>query len=288
MSRLNRKYKKAIFSLLFILLFMFFHSNAWCKHNEVLCSACHQKAENEITGNSSPNLVQPKDLLCLSCHDASLDVSGLNAPYVLNGKEELAGGSFTPTLFSDNAGHNIQTIDGILGLTPPGGGSLAAFDCLSCHDAHDDGNYRNLKKEINGYATMVEADADPGFKDNVYITGVNDFCSACHEKFGRQGTGTGMRGWTRHPVGIAISSAPHADFEHWSRVKDKITIVQLPSGDPDAPYGAEVFCLSCHRAHASSYNDAMRWVFGVIIPQFPQISEFCYCWCRQRKFRPDH
>ena len=93
--------------------------------------------------------MQPKDRLCRTCHDANLDVSSLNPPHVVNGRKDLAGGSFTPTLVSDGAGHNIQNRDMKLGLTPPGGGSLEVFECLSCHDAHDNNNYRNLKKEIN-------------------------------------------------------------------------------------------------------------------------------------------
>jgi predicted CXXCH cytochrome family protein len=262
MNQTINRIRSIILSFLSILITLLIPLGAWGKHNQVQCSVCHLISEDTMRPYLLENSEMSKSAICLACHDASLDVSGLNPPYVFNGSSDLAGGSFTSTLFSDNTGHNIQTIDGALGLTPPGGALLSEFGCLSCHDAHDNGNFRNLKKEINGYTTLVGADADPGFKNNVYIAGINDFCSACHEKFGRQGTGAGMRGWTRHPVGIAISSAQHADFEHWSRVKDKITVAQLPSGDPDAPYGAEVFCLSCHRAHASSYNDAIRWDYS--------------------------
>ena len=73
------------------------------------------------------------------------------------------------------------------------------------------------------------------------------------------GNNKGIRGWRRHPVGITIAGAEHADFEHWSRLTQKVTLAEIPSGQPDDLYGAEVFCLSCHRAHASPYNDAMRW-----------------------------
>ena len=128
-------------------------SNAWGKHNEVLCTGCHTKPADASAPYTAEGLVQPKELLCRACHDANLDASGLNPPHVVNGRKDLAGGSFTPTLVSDGAGHNIQNRDMKLGLTPPGGGSLDAFECLSCHDAHDNGNFRNLKKEINGYAT---------------------------------------------------------------------------------------------------------------------------------------
>jgi predicted CXXCH cytochrome family protein len=169
----------------------------------------------------------------------------------------LAGGSFTPTLVSDKVGHNILSVDMQLGLTPPGGAPLNEFGCLSCHDAHVNGNFRNLKKEINGYTTMVEADGDPEFQQNVYISGMNDFCGACHEKFN-----SGSKADRVHPVGITISGAQHTDFSRWSGLENKITQTEYPSGNPNDLYGAQVFCLSCHRAHASAYKDAMRWDYS--------------------------
>jgi predicted CXXCH cytochrome family protein len=186
-----------------------------------------------------------------------MDVSGLNPPHVFNGREELAGGSFTPTLRSDKVGHNIQSIDMTLGLTPPGGSTMKEFGCLSCHDAHGNGNYRNLKTEINGNQTMVAADGDPDYRENIYISGMNDFCGACHESFNR-GRYTGRI----HPVEITIAGAQHADFRWWSRLENKITQAEHPSGNPNDLNSAQVFCLSCHRAHASPYRDSMRWDYS--------------------------
>jgi predicted CXXCH cytochrome family protein len=259
MARIKPSGSTIICSFLCIAATFIFLSNAWGKHNEVLCTACHIKSANESAPYTAEDLVQSGSQLCRTCHDANLDVSGHNPPHVVNGRKDLAGGSFTPTLFSDGTGHNIENSDGTLGITPPGGGPLGAFDCLSCHDAHDNGNFRNLKKEINGYPTPVKADGDSDFQQNVYISGINDFCGACHEDFNSVRNGRGAGGWTRHPVGIAISSAEHADFDHWSRLTNKATQAEFPSGNSDDIYGAQVFCLSCHRAHASSHDNAMRW-----------------------------
>ena len=234
-------------------------SNAWGRHNQVACTACHLEPVDTSMPYTAEDLVQTGNMLCLACHDASLDVSGLNPPHVFNGRQDLAGGSFTSTLTFDGAGHNMQNRDRTLDLNPPGGSSLDKFDCLSCHDAHDNGNFRNLKKEINGYRTLVEADGDPNFQNNIYITGINDFCGACHEDFNRVRSSRGAGGWTRHPVGIAIAGAEHADLEHWSRVMDRFSQAEYPSGNPNDVYSAQVFCLSCHRAHASPYKNAMRW-----------------------------
>jgi hypothetical protein len=200
--------------------------------------------------------------LCLECHDARLDTWGHNPPHVVNGTRELAGGSFTTTLYTDGNGHNIQIRDATLGVTPPGGASRKELNCLSCHDPNNNGNFRNLKTEINGIPTPVRAIGDPEYQKNVYISGMNQFCGACHKRFYGDGNTRGADGWIRHPVGIAVSSAENADFGWWSQVSNKVTQAELPSGDPNNQAGAQVFCLTCHRAHASPYSDAMRWDYG--------------------------
>ena len=238
-------------------------SNAWSVHTDIQCAACHRLTEGE---NGIPTVVTNDPMLsesqlCLTCHDAAFDVSGLHPPHVSNGPQELAAGSFTPTTFSDENGHNIQSIDQSNGLTPPGGTSLSDFGCLSCHDAHDNGNYRNLKKEINGRSTIVEADGDPLYQNNVYISGMSNFCGACHERFVFANS-RGTRGWRQHPVGITIAGAQHADFNHWSGLSDRVTLAEHPSGNSADLNEAQLFCLSCHRAHASSYKDALRWDYS--------------------------
>jgi len=42
----------------------------------------------------------------------------------------------------------------------------------------------------------------------------------------------------------------------------RVTQAELPSGNANDIYGAQVFCLSCHRAHASPFKDAMRWDYS--------------------------
>lgn len=241
-----------------MLLVLFFTSPIWAMHEQVQCQVCHAyntKAENRV----AKELRAPGTAICLSCHDADQDITTLNPPHVMNGREVLAGGAFSAAPDADNAGHNMVTIDATLDLTPPGGASMDDFNCLSCHDAHGNGNYRNLKTEINGRPTWVSAEGDPNYRRNVYLSGMNDFCGACHQGF-TDGLATGPTGaWRRHPVGIAIYGAPHADYTHWARSADKITQAEFPSGNPDDLSEAQVFCLSCHRAHGSPYRDALRW-----------------------------
>ena len=231
-------------------------------HKDIACATCHNKTEAELKDYTYDSADFPISDLCLSCHDAARNQTGGSAPYVVNGNREMAGGSFTPTQFSDEFGHNMGAADATLGLTPPGGAPLDAFGCLSCHDAHTTGNFRNLKKEINGHQTPVIANGDPNFQDTVYVSGVNDFCGACHEQLYGAYNAREEKGWRRHPVGIAIYGAQGANFESWSRLQNKVTRAQYPSGNRADLFRAEVFCLTCHRAHASPFKDAMRWDYS--------------------------
>jgi len=235
---------------------------AWGQHENIACAVCHDKTAEELKDYVHDSSAFPVSARCLACHDGSLDISGLNPPHVINGQQELAGGSFSPTIGSDEAGHNILSVDRILGLTPPGGAQLDDFGCLSCHDAHENGNYRSLKRRTNGYTTWVEADGDPDYLQNTYITGINDFCGACHRQFNRTAGSRGTRGWRQHPVGITIAGAQHADFSHWSGLSDRITQAEYPSGNSNDLHDARLICLSCHRAHASPYKNALRWDYS--------------------------
>ncbi|MDA8138775.1 MAG: hypothetical protein M0036_08980 [Desulfobacteraceae bacterium] len=233
-------------------------STTLASHEGLNCTTCHLPTGKTSKKHSSRDLRQPASALCFSCHDAELDASGLNPPYVINGRKELAGGSFTATLYADGMGHNLANMDLTLGLTPPGGQPLPEFTCLSCHDPHANGNCRNLKKKINGVQTLVQCDSDPGYQNNLYISGISTFCGACHQRFGNAGTSAARQ---RHPVDIYISSAPKANFNHWARLDQRVTIAQFPQGNGNARDG-QVFCLTCHRAHGSAYQDAMRWDYG--------------------------
>ena len=258
MRRLQKSCGRILLGLFWALTALFL-PNAWSMHEGIPCYSCHVREAGKMGGEPSDDQRLPSSTICFSCHDAKQDTSGLNPPYVLNATMELAGGSFTPTLSDDATGHNVLSTDTILGFTPPGGIPMREFGCLSCHDAHDNGNYRSLKKEINGYFTLVEVRGDPNYQENFYISGINQFCGACHEKFYGQGNLREGERWVRHPVGITISGANHADFDKWSRNKNRVTLVENPTGNANDVRSAQVFCLSCHRAHASPFGAAMRW-----------------------------
>jgi predicted CXXCH cytochrome family protein len=259
---LNPFFKRGLGCITVLAVMLIILPEAWGVHDKVQCATCLDQLIIQTPTDAINPQSDSKSAICLACHDARLDDSGLNPPHVVYGGTDLAGGSFTSTLQSDKTGHNVYSVDMTLGPAPPGGYAESDLSCLSCHDPHKNGNYRNLKKEVNGRPTAVMALGDPDYQKNVYISGMNAFCGACHEKFyGDSGAG-GSHGWVSHPVDIPISGAEHADYRHWSMLENRITRVETPSGNPDNVYDARVFCLSCHRAHASPYNDALRWDYS--------------------------
>ena len=88
-------------------------------------------------------------------------------------------------------------------------------------------------------------------------------CS-CDTAVGEAGLGSGAFSGpaSLHGCSLTWVLSARGDGAGWLQVDSRFRPPELPSGDPDNPVGARVFCLTCHRAHASPYPDAMRWDYG--------------------------
>ncbi len=247
---------RKILFISFMLLLMF-NFPSFAMHEAIDCITCHNSLSAQ-NGKLLPSDIEVNSY-CLTCHDANADMSGLDAPHVMNNNGEMAGGDFFNTLLDEKLGHNVLSEDFTLGNIPPGGDEMSSFTCLSCHAAHHNGNYRNLRKSINGVSTIVRAQAAPDYINNLYISGMDDFCGSCHRQFhGIQNTKRGSR-YIRHPVGITLSQAKEVSFYEYIKIEDPVTKVENPDGNALNKYSAKVFCLSCHYAHASQYKNSLRW-----------------------------
>jgi predicted CXXCH cytochrome family protein len=189
-------------------------NNALAMHERLDCTDCHKRDKLDY-------------MLCLKCHDRKMDRSGMNPPYSVHGKTELSGGSFDPM---DYSGHLMN-------------------QCLNCHDSHHNDNFRNLKKNINDHKIAVKAIGDRTYQDNIYISGMSDFCISCHEE---------TMGHS-HPDEVYINGSPQADFDNWARLTSRLSVPEIPSGKADDIVHAKVFCLTCHLAHGGPYKHLMRW-----------------------------
>lgn len=96
------------------------------------------------------------------------------------------------------------------------------------------------------------------------IETMSQFCAECHGVFH---SGAGLGGadpWIRHPSDVILpGDAPYSDYTIYDTnvpiARQSIAAGSLQASGAVAPTSDIVFCLSCHRAHASAYPDSLRW-----------------------------
>lgn len=117
-------------------------------------------------------------------------------------------------------------------------------------------------------------------KHNEYSPSIDGLCASCHGDFhGKKNTGK-KSPWFRHPTGDSLPKKG----EYASYNPDIPPISEKPNirvYNPDAPVSREkvpkspsdmvtpgidkVTCISCHVAHASPYESALKWDYDALI-----------------------
>ncbi len=105
---------------------------------------------------------------------------------------------------------------------------------------------------------------------------ISGFCAECHGGFhGPGGNDVGANSvWLRHPVDIALPGT--GEFADYNSENSNSYSIEVPlakiviPGNSSALVSASsgkhiVMCLSCHRAHASPYEDSLRWNYAEVI-----------------------
>ncbi len=114
---------------------------------------------------------------------------------------------------------------------------------------------------------------------------ISGLCAECHGYFhGNESTETGSSSspWSRHPTDISLpgSGTEYAAYTTYSvEVPVARTIIpQSPSGsvDPSGTVDDIVMCLSCHRAHASPYEDLLKFNYADMIAGDSSKSGGCF------------
>lgn len=102
---------------------------------------------------------------------------------------------------------------------------------------------------------------------------ISGLCAECHGFF--HGTGTGETGgtatpWKRHPTDIVLDRGAGTEYSGYKHrtlnlkeysVEAPVARQSIPSAITSTvtPANDIVMCLSCHRVHASPYEDILRW-----------------------------
>lgn len=187
--------------------------------------------------------------------------------------------------------------DSTLPEAPGGTYPSASLSCISCHDPHErssaTGNYRLLGGV--GYdgvnfeggiifvnpAPIAAADAYDWTESDTrhvdYGSGMSEWCGNCHGGF--------LHNRNMHPAGNDKTLSPRMISNYNMYVKTGnmggspsdayLALVPFERGttdvnllDPWSTSGpgsegnANVMCLTCHRAHASAFNNIGRWDFS--------------------------
>lgn len=196
-----------------------------------------------------------------------------------------------------SATNNISQ-DATLSIAPGGDFLSQYLSCTSCHDPHGNLNFRLLYGSSSGpiYAggrydfasdaplalgnsrrTVSGSGQETDQAHTIYKSGMSDWCANCHEEFHSENT-TKMV----HPTGTGMGSSVAAAYNAYISTDNLVggnaassymglvpfeavnVILDDPSTDPtnytQGPQGTDqIMCLTCHRAHASPFNDMTRW-----------------------------
>lgn len=99
------------------------------------------------------------------------------------------------------------------------------------------------------------------------IETISSLCAECHGFFHSDIGSSGA--WIRHPTDVILpNSGEYSAYTTYSNQTPvgRATIPNSPSSavNPGTD-DAIVICLSCHRAHASQYADALRWDYDTMV-----------------------
>ncbi len=199
------------------------------------CHRTHSSGQSSAGGDSRE--------MCLTCHGAGL---GANSNVVTgvysSGRDDSAanedvGAAHTP----DGAallGGGFVSYKG----TPVT--SAHDLSCVSCHNPHGSGNYRNLVESINGYTVAVERVDDGPAKDydsEQWGAGTSSLCIACHQAYGMNASPGGYS----HSVGMPYNVDGNRNPETMGYGGYRLPLAQSGQGDL-------VVCMTCHLPHGSA------------------------------------
>jgi predicted CXXCH cytochrome family protein len=125
------------------------------------------------------------------------------------------------------------------GTHPAPGGRNVELRCGKCHNPHGEDNFAMLRNTVENVSSIrVFGRLSSTGPFNTYSSGFAKFCSACHTKLNKCGTGNP---WTRHPVDFKLE---RAQYYNWSTT-DITPRVPIETG-------RQVTCITCHNSHGST------------------------------------
>ena len=194
------------------------------------------------------------------------------------------------------ADYGLPTGDPILDKAPGGSFDSSNLTCASCHDPHGKGEGALLLRNKTTYAsgtaifpaapvmatlsrrtTIGESGESKDDHHAAYGSGMSAWCAACHWTFD-DGLTSHM-----HPTNQTFGTEIANNYNQYISSDDPtgggitktgkyLELVAFETGATDESAldtkstdgpdgGSKVACISCHRAHATAFQDAGRWDF---------------------------
>ena len=234
------------------------------------CKNCHSTHYAKTSQLLNESVVRT---LCLNCHDGTGSKFNVVDGQVITPSGATVRSPAGPfSTSSATSYHNVYREEYGTQLIAPGGSSMS-LTCTSCHSAHvlqdqtkpvRSSAFRLLKhygqpKNVYDQPPVVAYSyvTDTSY-DTVYISGMNEFCSECHERYNygenknpkipsypthtlRTDGGDGVKksgDYYRHPTGINIAG--------WLNVQ---TTLPLETRENNGKY---LTCKTCHYAHGTA------------------------------------
>ncbi len=247
--------------------------------HSVIASDFGLSEDSHFAGNVGPGGTYPaSNLACNSCHNPHGRVNGgtRNSEGPVKASGSYGPGFCTPDA-SGICGNYRLLADGLYNAGDPavfGSSSAQGFPVQGYHytaNAPVAVAPQDFREKEDGYGT------GSGIEHVDYGTGIAEWCANCHGAFLNNSGGTGT-GYHRHPAGDSaklgglaslynsyVKSGDYAGDSSKSYLPlvpfERGVATGLVANSPAGPDGANaaVMCLSCHRAHASAFDEMTRW-----------------------------
>jgi hypothetical protein len=173
---------------------------------------------------------------------------------------------------------------------PPGGmQELENWTCNECHDTSSGFDFRLLRKDPGhlgnpldeGNFTATNADEATiwdGFANvehsfdnhNIYRgfvgneeVGFGKWCATCHPNFHGEDNIRPLGDWLLHPTENSLSqeiiNTYGGNYDYLYPLETMNSQATIAGTWPISELDDGITCLTCHKAHASDYPDALRW-----------------------------
>ncbi len=240
----------------------------------------------DFSGEDDDNLYGPPGGIVLFGHDDGTIVNDENLTCA--GTNGCHGYRYNPTYGSGISalrGAHHGNVDGKCDIADtPANSYRFLFSVMGLENQDPTGKWQNISstnhneyfgqtmpKQLSCSATSCHLANSIGPPNHT----MSEFCATCHGNFhtltagSSSGIGTGTNPFIRHPTDIALPNKG----EYIAYNGDNSYSVVAPVGRAGAVPGSVsstvtasgtdvVMCLSCHGAHATNYNDILRWDYA--------------------------